>query len=290
MSVATEPGVKTGPRIRPSSARAQRRRLPSWLRINLWRLVILVVVLGCWQYLPKVQFLHNRWSIFNEFFVSSPSKIAENFWKMTIGGDGQETYWLYLWMTLKATFLGVVIGTLAGAFGGLLLSNSPTLGKILSPFITMLNATPRIALVPVFVILAGPTLTSSVLVCVAVVFFIAFYNALAGGRSVPRQSLQNAELLGASPLEIIRVVRLPYVMVWTFASLPNAISFGLISVVTAEILTGVPGMGRLLSISIQTVDATLTFTVVVVLTIVGLIIFTGTDWVQRRILHWWHNA
>jgi NitT/TauT family transport system permease protein len=189
-------------------------------------------------------------------------------------------------MTLKATFLGVVIGTAAGALGGLLLSNSPTAGRILNPFITMLNATPRIALVPVFVILAGPTLASSVLVCIAVVLFIAFYNALAGGGSVPRQAVQNAELLGAGPLEVVWTVRLPYVMVWTFASLPNAISFGFISVVTAEILTGVPGMGRLLSTSIQTINSTLTFIVVVVLTIVGLIIFSGTDWLQHRVLRW----
>lgn len=267
-----------------------RGRLRKLAFINGWRLVILVVVLCAWQYLPHVAFLHDRGAIFNDFFVSSPSKIARNLWDMTVGNGGQDTYWPYLWMTMKATFLGVVLGTLGGALAGLVLSNSPTLGKILNPFITMMNATPRIALVPVFVIIAGPTLASSVLVCVAVVFFISFYNALAGGRSVPRQSVQNAELLGATSFEVVRTVRLPYVMVWTFASLPNAISFGLISVVTSEILTGVPGMGRLLSISIQTVDSTLTFTVVVVLTIVGLIIFTGADWAQRRILHWWHNA
>jgi NitT/TauT family transport system permease protein len=198
--------------------------------------------------------------------------------------------WTPLAQTLKATFLGVLIGIIAGALAGLIFSNNPRISKVLNPFVTVLNATPRIALIPIFVIIAGPTMTASVITAVFVVFFLVFFNAFSGGRSVPIQMLQNARILGASSFEVMRQVRLPYVLVWTFASLPNAISFGLVSVVTAEILTGSLGMGRLLSTSIATVDATLTFTVVVVLTIVGVILVTVSDLLRKRVLHWWADS
>jgi len=184
----------------------------------------------------------------------------------------------------------VIVGTVLGAGCGLLLSNSRTLQRVVSPFLTFLNATPRIALIPIFVILAGPTLTTTVLTAVFIVFFLVFYNAYRGGTSVPRAVVQNVELLGASRREVMRQVRLPYVLVWTFASLPNAISFGLVSVVTAELLTGQLGMGRLLLDSVSRVDSTLTFAVVVVLAVVGVVLVTVTEFVSRRALHWWDGG
>jgi NitT/TauT family transport system permease protein len=99
--------------------------------------------------------------------------------------------------------------------------------------------------------------------------------------------VQNAWLLGGTSLEIMRHVRLPYVIVWTVLSLPNAISFGLVGAVTAEILTGQVGIGALLLQSISAVDSTLTFSVVVLLSAVGVILVKGTEFGLRRSMHWW---
>lgn len=259
---------------------------------GIWgiRLAILAALLAAWQFLPEIPWLQDRSPVFDPFFVSSPSLVSERLFDLATGANGEPSVWPFLWDTLQGTFLGVLIGTALGALLGLLLSNSVTSQRVLSPFVTVLNATPRIALIPIFVIIAGPTLTASVLTAVAVVFFIVFYNAYAGGVSVPPQTVQNARLLGATGGEVMRQVRLPYVMVWTFASLPNAISFGLVAVVTAEILTGRLGMGRLLFNSISSVDSTLTFCVVIVLSIVGVLLVTISDAVQKRVLHWWEGS
>jgi NitT/TauT family transport system permease protein len=82
-------------------------------------------------------------------------------------------------------------------------------------------------------------------------------------------------------------VRWPHVLAWTVTALPNAVSFGLVSVVTAEILTGTVGMGRLLLDSVTTVQASLTFAVVVVLSILGIVLVAIAEVIQRRWLHWW---
>jgi NitT/TauT family transport system permease protein len=260
--------------------------------ISVWliRLAIVVGVLAAWQYLPQVGWLREKSPVFDPFFVSSPEKIFNRLIELFTGGDTGLTLWPYLLDTLKGTLLGVVIGTVLGAAVGLLFANSPRTQRVMNPFMTLLNATPRIALVPIFVIIAGPTLTATVVTAVCVVFFLVFYNAYAGGASVPGHVVHNARLLGASGGEVMRTVRLPYVLVWTFASLPNAISFGLVAVVTAEILTGQVGMGRLLLNSISSVDSTLTFAVVVVLAIVGVILVTATEFASKRALHWWEAS
>ena len=71
------------------------------------------------------------------------------------------------------------------------------------------------------------------------------------------------------------------------ASLPLSVTFSVISVVTAEILTGVPGMGALLGTAAVTGNAALTFAVVITLAVVGIAITLAADAIRARVLHWW---
>lgn len=268
--------------------RRQRRRDSGLGRGAVWaaRLAILVGILLAWEYLPKIEGLRSVSVVFDPYFVSSPSRIWDRLVDLADGSNGQPELWSYFWQTMKGTLLGVAIGTIAGALMGLLMSNNETTRQIVAPFLAVLNATPRIALIPVIVIIAGPTLTSTVLTAVLVVFFLVFYNAFAGGSSVPKPTIQNARLLGATSFEIMRHIRLPYVVMWTFTSLPNAVSFGLVAVVTAELLTGKIGMGQLLQNSITFSDSTGTFAIVVVLAIVGVGLVFLAEYVERRVLFW----
>ncbi|HVW44882.1 MAG TPA: ABC transporter permease subunit [Amycolatopsis sp.] len=254
---------------------------------NLWRLLVVVVVLAGWQYLPMIEPLKSRYHVFDPFFISSPTSVGSYLGKLFTGSDGVVSIWPYLGYTVQATLIGVAIGVAAGVVVALLLSQYAALARVMRPFISFVNATPRIALIPIIVILVGPTMSMSVITAFLVVFFIAFYNGLSGGLGIPGPIISNARLLGASNSEIAMQVRLPYVGAWVFAALPNAISFGFVTVVTAEILTGQPGMGQLITTAISNSDATLTFSVVILLAVVGSLFVLAAEVLQRRILHWW---
>lgn len=58
----------------------------------------------------------------------------------------------------------------------------------------------------------------------------------------------------------------------TFAAVPNAIAFGVVAAVTTELLTGIPGMGTLVQEALQNADPTLTFAVLTILSVVGLVL------------------
>jgi NitT/TauT family transport system permease protein len=286
MVSATTGAVQERAQRRTPRVKRRTRKTPS--RPSVWtgRILLLAAILLLWQYLPSIGALHTL-PIFNPFFVSSPSLVVSRLGDL-LGFTGTgPTMWSNLEDTLVATLLGVVIGTLLGAVLGLLLSESALAQHILSPFLSFFNAMPRIALVPIFVILVGASLKMEVVTTVTVVFFLVFYNALTGGSSVPAHVIDNAELLGATRLQVMAQVRTRYVFVWTIASLPNAISFGIVSAVTAELLAGQLGMGTLLMTSITTVDSTLTFSVVIVLAVVGVALVGIAQLASRRALRWW---
>jgi NitT/TauT family transport system permease protein len=264
-------------------------RLTSSYRLNtvLIQITILVSFMLLWEYLPRVEWARSQATFLDPFFISSPTRVAQKLGDLATGANESTTVWPYARLTVQAAILGTIIGTFIGAGLGLLLSNSRRLSDVLKPFIVALNAVPRIALIPIIVIVFGPTLTSSIVVSTTVVVFVVFFSAYTGGLSVSPHVIQNAQLLGASSSQIMLGVRLPYVFAWTVAVLPNAVSFSLVSVVTAEILTGSIGMGRLLLSSVTTVEATLTIACAVVLSIVGVILVGLTEIIRRKLLHWW---
>lgn len=248
---------------------------------------IVAVALIAWEFLPKIAWLSERYRFLNKFFISSPAKTFDRVLDMGLGRDGSFLVWEYLWRTIFAAMIGVVIGVVLGAAAGVLLSNAPFLNRVVHPFIVAINATPRVAFIPVIVIMFGPSRGSSIAVSVLVVFFVVFFNAYEGGSTVAPHIVQNAKILGASDLTILWRVRLPYVLAWTMAAFPVAIAFSLVSVVTAEVLTGYAGLGRLITTATTNVDSSLTFAVVVYLAVIGAVIVGLAEWVKRRALHWW---
>jgi len=257
------------------------------LPIPLVQALLVVSVLAAWEFVPQIEWMSAFSPVFDPFFVSSPSRIAQTLALLLSGERETPLLWSFAFPTLLAALIGTALGMTTGAAMGLLLSNVEWLSVALRPFIIAVNAAPRIALIPILVIILGPTLGAAVMTAVLVVFFIVFFNAYEGGTSVPLHVLHNAQLLGASRWNLMRHVRLPYVLVWTLASLPNALSFGLVSVVTAEIFTGTLGFGRVLMVAMNSVNSSLTFAVVFVLSIMGVLLVVGAEVLKRRWLHWW---
>jgi NitT/TauT family transport system permease protein len=272
--------LKTPPRA--NKGVAERRGLRMF-----WQFVILAAFLAIWQFAPDWPWLVKHVSFFNRIFISSPVEVVKTLNELLFTGQNNiPLVWPYLRVTVEATVFGCVIGLTLGAFFGLLFSNSPALGSISRPFIVVANSIPRVALIPIFVLLFGATIKASTVNVAIVVFFIGFFNAYEGGITINQAVIDNAKLLGAKPIDVMWSVRRPMVIAWTFAAVPNAISFGLAVAVTTELLTGIQGIGTLLLTATSNIESSLTFALIVILCVVGLIMYWGATWSKSRILHW----
>ncbi|OZI40262.1 ABC transporter permease [Bordetella genomosp. 1] len=258
---------------------ATRRRL----RITLWQLLILGCLLGAWEGLTRIPwFVQN--TLFDPFFISQPSRVAVRLWEWL--QPGPRSVWPHLWLTLQATLIGLVVGVGSGFAVGLALSRSQFLADVFNPFIVAFNSMPRIAFVPLITMFFGLGLASKVVTSWFVVFFLVFFNTYKGGRSVERELVDFCRTLGGSPRQILWRVRIPTAAAWTFAALPNAISFALIGVVLAEFVGSTTGMGYLMITALATLNATDMFAAVTLLSIVGIVLVYLVTWLERRLLHW----
>jgi sulfonate transport system permease protein len=276
LSTTASAGIDTAP--------GPRRMLGEHLRIALYQLILLCVFLGLWEGLTRIPYLIKN-TFLDPFFISRPSLIGQQLWNWTFGT--QAGFLLpHLASTLGATLLGLVVATTTGFLVGLLLSQSPTMAKTLNPFIVSLNSLPRIAMVPLITMVFGLGLLAKVVTAWFVVFFLIFFNTFKGSVSIEKHLLQFCQTLGGTPRQIMWSVRVPSALAWTFAALPNAISFSLVAVVIAEFVGTTTGMGYLIVTALSTLNATEMFAAITVLGLSGIALVAIAERVERRLLRW----
>lgn len=262
--------------IAAAERRRRRRR-----RLILWsaRVLTFVVVFGGWQLLTDAK-------IVDPFFWGKPSGIVTEFRNWVNHGTQFGSLWLQIWTTMKEALLGFIYGVIAGVVVGVLLGQSPFLSDVLSPYIKVLNAIPRIVVGTLFTVAFGIGTTSKVTLAAVLVFFGVFFNAYQGVREVDRNLIANARVLGASRLDVTRHVVLPSAMTWIIASLHIAFGFAIIGAVVGEVLGAQHGLGLVIYTSMNTFQPNGVFAGMFIIAAIALVAEGLIAALEKRILGW----
>ena len=108
----------------------------------------------------------------DDFFISNPVEVAERLWQWTADGS----LFLHIWATVYETLMGFVIGAVGGVVLGIWLGVAPFTNRLLSPYLNALNALPKVALAPLFVLWFGLGIASKIALAAVLVLFLVFLN------------------------------------------------------------------------------------------------------------------
>jgi NitT/TauT family transport system permease protein len=254
-----------------------------------WRLAILVIFLGLWQYLTGIKAISKTPGLYwiDPFFISRPSAIVSRFLFLS-SNQVRLTIWQMALSTVQSTLWGFLVGVSTGFAAGLVLGRHDRAARILEPYIIAFNSLPRIALVPLITMIFGFGLLAKVVLAWTIVFFIVFFNTFQGARSVDADLIHSARFLGASERQIMSTVVVPSALAWTFASLTPSISFALIGVVVGEFIGGESGggLGYLIVQSLGTLNAADMMVALLMLGMIGIVMALGIKQLEARLLRW----
>jgi NitT/TauT family transport system permease protein len=258
-------------------------------RVLLWRLAILIVLVGAWEWLTGVRAISRTPGLYwiDPFFISRPSLILKRFAYLA-SGQVRLSIWQMALSTVQSTLWGFVVGVSTGFAAGLILGRNDRLARIFEPYIVAFNSLPRIALVPLITMIFGFGLLAKIVLAWSIVFFIVFFNTFQGARSVDADLIYSARFLGATEGQVMRTVIVPSTLAWTFASLTPSISFALIGVVVGEFIGGETGggLGYLIIQSLGTLNAADMMVALLVLGVIGILMALGIRQVEARLLRW----
>jgi NitT/TauT family transport system permease protein len=273
--VAIEGHAKPDGRQQRAAVRAARYRL----KVNVFRIGLLVVLLGGWEGAARLGWI-------DPFFFAMPSTILAQIWDWMINGTSQGPLWQQVLVTLEETVLGFLIGAVGGIIAGLVLGRDKFLADIFSIYIKIANSVPRVVLGSVFIIALGLGMASKVALAVVMVFFVVFGNAFQGVREADRNLIANARILGASRWQVTTAVVIPSALSWITASLHVSFGFALVGAVVGEFLGSRQGLGLMIATAQGTFNAAGVFAAMIVLAVVALVAEFLITLLEDRLVKW----
>jgi NitT/TauT family transport system permease protein len=257
-----------------------RRARPAWfspdnaVSVQVSRVVFAAVVLGAWQYGA------DRW--FDSFYFSTPLKIFQQVGQELIAPG----FYHDLWVTTFEMILGFGIGAGGGMVLGVLLARSAYVAKVLDPFLLALYSIPRVALAPMLIVWFGIGYSSKVFLAATLVFFVVFFNTLAGIRSVDKALCDIARVMKATEWQVFRKVMLPSASSWILTSIKVSLPFALVGVIFGEYLVSSEGLGFRLNNYSTNYNISGAMAIIFLLMILMLVLTTATNAFEGRLLRW----
>jgi len=270
------------PRTRSTEEKRLARR--AWLRRASLRLLSLAVLLGVWQLIAS---LH----IWPELFVPHPSAV----WHQLIqsetthqGQRGLSGYYLHehLLASLERIGLGLVAAIAFGVPLGLLLATVKPFQVVVEPYVDFVRALPPLAYFSLLIIWFGINDGSKIWLLFLAAFPPIALSVLSGVRGIPQQRIDAITALGANRWQTLRHLVLPSVLPELFTGIRLAIGFAWTTIVAAETVNGIPGIGGLAWSTSKFQQTDIAVLCIVVIGLAAIALDQVVKFIERRAVPW----
>ena len=186
--------------------------------------------------------------------------------------------YVYLGGMLIAVTIGLPLGLLAGGI--------PIVGRTLDPFFNALMATPRVAFIPLIIVLLGLGFQAKISIVALGAVMPILINTYAGVRNGDAELVEMARSAGATPVQVFIKILMPGAAPSLVVGLRLGATIGLINTVVAELYTAVQGLGGLLATYGNTFRMGPYFVVVLTLAVLGVSVTELLRLFERRLDRW----
>jgi ABC-type nitrate/sulfonate/bicarbonate transport system permease component len=177
-----------------------------------------------------------------------------------------------------AMLVALPLGVLMGAFG--------LLGRTLEVYVFALAATPRVAFIPLIIVLLGLGLEAKLFIVFLGAVMPIIINTYAGVRQADPDLVEMARSVGADRTRIFRAIVLPGAVPYILAGLRIGATIGLINTVVAELYTAVTGLGGLLALYGNSFRMAEYFVVVLILASIGVVVSELLRLIEAHLTRW----
>jgi len=190
------------------------------------------------------------------------------------------------WVTLKETLFGFVLALAVGLPLAVAVANSRPLNLMFYPLLIALQSVPKVALAPIVLVWLGTGLESKLAIVWLVAFFPIIVDTTAGLRSTPRELLELADSLTATPMQIFVKVQFPAALPYVITGAKVAITLAVIGAVIGEFVGSSEGLGFLLLSATSQLDTPLAFAALFALSVLGVLVYLMVELAERLMAPW----
>lgn len=236
--------------------------------------ISIVILLAIWQWgstLPNLV----------DTLPSATDTIAE-LWRLLF----EPTTWTAIWETLQMAIIGFAIGVVIAIPLGILVGLSPVAYQSTKFTFNFLRVIPPIVLIPIAVLVLGPTMLMGIVLVAWPVIFFLMVNTSYGVRDTDPTLIETMKCYQLGFWWQVRYARIPAAAPLIALGIRITAVIAVLVAVVAGLIGGAPGLGRELMYSQLNGFPTTTFAIVLLLGILGLSVSRLVEYLQPKIIFW----
>ncbi|MBI2955277.1 MAG: ABC transporter permease [Chloroflexi bacterium] len=234
-----------------------------------------LLLLLLWEFLVRTGLLDAR-------FFPAPTGIVSTFWALVSSGE----LFNHLSASIVRLAVGFVMGATPGLMLGLIMGLSPMIRAAISPMIAATYPIPKIAILPLIMLIFGLGEMSKYVVIAIGVFFLVLINTIAGVVNIEKIYLDVGKNFGASRKNMYFTIAFPGALPLIFAGVRLAWGVALLLIVAAEFVGAKTGIGYLIWQSWQTFSVEAMYVGLVIISILGYVSSLILDELERILIPW----
>ncbi|MFO1185415.1 MAG: ABC transporter permease [Bauldia sp.] len=219
-------------------------------------------------------------------FVPNPIQTLQAAQRLAVGGK----LWDALWDSLRVYLTGFSIAIAVALPIGLAMGGFRLLGRTLEVYLNALNATPRVAFIPMVIVFLGLGFNAKVFITFLGAVMPILINTYAGVLNSDGELVEMARSSGATRMQIFQRILFPGALPFIVVGLRLGATIGLINTVVAEVYLALSGLGGLLQFYGNTFQMAPYFVVVIMLMAVGVILTQTLRFFEKRMDRWRYTA
>ena len=246
----------------------------------------IVLFLAVWEAVPHVFSLSRGM----ELFFTTPTEV---FGRMYVMLDGSQKMFdgnyltAHLQTSAEAFLSGLGLSILVALPLGVILGRSKTLNAMFDPFVTAINATPRLVFLPIIMIWFGIGYWTVTLIVFIGAVFPLLINTYAGVRNADQVLINVVKSFGANEWKINMLVILPNSVPFIIAGLRLAIGRAILGIVVAEFFGGTTmGMGVIMVDAAGKFQVDVVFAGLVMFMMLSLVMTAIVKVIEKRFSRW----
>jgi ABC-type nitrate/sulfonate/bicarbonate transport system permease component len=233
-------------------------------------------------FLSAWELVGNTLQLINPMFMSAPSLI----WKAAIQLFASGEIWNDLRVSGIEFGWGYLLSVLVGVPFGIATGWYKKMAYIFDPFVNAMNATPRVALLPLVIIWLGIGILSKVGIIFLGAVFPILINARDGVKTTPYNLLTAARSFGATEWQIFKSVVLPSTLPFIITGLRLGVGRALIGVMVGELYAATAGVGFMITVAGATFQTDKVFVGVLIFAISGMVSMEILSRLESRFDKW----
>ncbi len=247
------------------------------------RTVVWLIVIALWFLLTMYQLKEG----FNKAVViPNPYTVVKSFIHLCKNGYAGQTLWSHMGASLGRLLTAIFFAIITAIPLGLLCGYIKKIETVVSTIVEFIRPLPPLAYYTIIILATQIGNTSKVILLFIAAFAPIYIACVQAVKQVRQDYILSAKTLGANGVQIFTNVVLPSALPNIFTGLRTAIGVAYTTLVSAEMVAAVSGLGYMILYAYNVFQTEVVFVGIILIGISAILLDDILKWTEKKIVFW----